>query len=231
VNCSSTHINRNNIRGIVNLQQKGEHPYCGDGILSEAKFSYDPEKLINKGIIVRNFPWEDMSIPTVDIVLNAVKFMHKLLSLGSKVLVHCHAGRGRTCLTIGSYLVYAEGKSAEEAVDAMNTKRNATLTRSQKSFIYKFHEFMEKNKCIYPDNGQSMQSIENLLENQSRILYGIEKKTLISCPKLVDSICKRLIDVIDGNQASNTDIIEGIIGKKETDEATISIIKVAILQE
>ncbi len=231
MNCLSTSINRNNIRGIVNLQQKGEHPYCGDGILPEARFSYDPEKLINKGIIVRNFPWEDMSIPTVDIVLNAVKFMHKLISLGSKVLVHCHAGRGRTCLTIASYLIYAEGKSAEEAVDIMSTKRNATLTRSQKSFIYKFHEFMASNRCIYPANGHSMQSIESLLENQSKILYGIEKKTLILCPKIIDNICKRLVDVIEGNQASNTDIIEGVIGKKETDEATISIIKVAVLLE
>ena len=195
--------------------------------MPEVKFSYDPEKLINKGIIVRNFPWEDMSIPTIDIVLHAVKFIHKLIGLGSKVLVHCHAGRGRTCLVIGSYFIYAEARSAEDAIDIVNTKRNATLNRSQKSFIYKFNEFMSLNRCIFPQEGHIMQPIEKLLENQSKILYGVEKKRLILCPKLVDCICKRLIDVMESNQVSNTDIIESIIGKKETDEESILLIKVS----
>ena len=37
-----------NVVAIVNLQEQGEHPYCGDGILAKTGFSYDPEEDIMK---------------------------------------------------------------------------------------------------------------------------------------------------------------------------------------
>ncbi len=38
--------NSMNIRTIINLQEKNEHRYCGEGILKETGFSYDPMDLI-----------------------------------------------------------------------------------------------------------------------------------------------------------------------------------------
>ncbi len=35
-----------NIQTIINLQEKNEHRYCGEGILKETGFSYDPMDLI-----------------------------------------------------------------------------------------------------------------------------------------------------------------------------------------
>lgn len=41
---------------IFNLQQRGEHASCGDGILSSG-FSYLPEDWMDKGIYYYNFGW------------------------------------------------------------------------------------------------------------------------------------------------------------------------------
>jgi protein tyrosine phosphatase domain-containing protein 1 len=34
------------VYAVVNLQERGEHPHCGDGILDESGFSYLPEELM-----------------------------------------------------------------------------------------------------------------------------------------------------------------------------------------
>ena len=61
---------------VINLQREGEHPFCGDKILIESGFSYDPQILINEGIKYRNFGWEDMSIPqSMGFVIEILKEM------------------------------------------------------------------------------------------------------------------------------------------------------------
>jgi len=35
---------RKGINAILNLQEPGEHPHCGDGILAQSGFSYLPEE-------------------------------------------------------------------------------------------------------------------------------------------------------------------------------------------
>ncbi|EFC44774.1 hypothetical protein NAEGRDRAFT_67231 [Naegleria gruberi] len=37
-----------NVVSVVNLQERGEHAYCGDGILEKSGFSYDPEEDLMK---------------------------------------------------------------------------------------------------------------------------------------------------------------------------------------
>ena len=39
-----------NVKAIINLEEPGEHPYCGDGIIPRTGFAYTPEKLMNAGV-------------------------------------------------------------------------------------------------------------------------------------------------------------------------------------
>ena len=38
------------VAAIINLQEPGEHPFCGDGIVAKTGFSYTPENLMNNQI-------------------------------------------------------------------------------------------------------------------------------------------------------------------------------------
>ena len=49
---------------VFNLEEPGEHPYCGDGIIPKIGFSYTPEKLSDKGIAYYNFYWKDLTVPS-----------------------------------------------------------------------------------------------------------------------------------------------------------------------
>ena len=99
------------------MQEPGEHPYCGDGIIPATGFSYTPELLMNNGISYFNFYWEDLTAPTFTKLLNTVQVMDFVIRQGGKVLVHCHAGQGRTAILIGAYLIYSGlAKDDKEAI-------------------------------------------------------------------------------------------------------------------
>lgn len=51
------------VTAIFNLEEPGEHPLCGDGLVSDAiGFSYDPEIISNAGIAYYNCYWQDLKI-------------------------------------------------------------------------------------------------------------------------------------------------------------------------
>lgn len=101
------------IKSIFNLQTSGEHASCGDGIEKSSGFSYLPEDFIDAGISYYNFGWTDMDTPNLEMMLNIVNVMGYALENDKKISVHCHAGLGRTGLTIACYLIYAEHLSAD----------------------------------------------------------------------------------------------------------------------
>lgn len=48
---------------VFNLEEPGEHPYCGDGIIPKTGFSYTPEDLMKEGIKYFNMHWKDLKVP------------------------------------------------------------------------------------------------------------------------------------------------------------------------
>lgn len=65
-----------NIGFVIDLQLKGEHPYCGDRLDERTGFSYDSQLLTNEGIKCKNYGWKDMSEPeSMTFMLNIVKDM------------------------------------------------------------------------------------------------------------------------------------------------------------
>lgn len=160
---------KHNIIAVVNLQERGEHPYCGDGILEKTGFSYDPEDdfmkhksryfilillifVLGVSIVVSyyNFAFPDMSIPNFDEMIAIVKAM-KMDSEKGKVMVHCHAGLGRTGLVICCYLLYTKHFfSSKKAIDFVRSKRPGSIqTKSQVKFVYDFFAYLTENRTIF----------------------------------------------------------------------------------
>ena len=143
-----------NVKGIVNLQEIGEHAACGSGILEVSGFSYDPEYFMRAGIAVYNFPGVDMKSPRVDSTLNAVQVIDFHLKRNEAVLVHCHAGLGRTGTTIASYYVFSEGIDPDDAIRRVRECRPRALqTKAQANFVHSFSRFLDKQYKSFPLRG------------------------------------------------------------------------------
>lgn len=143
-----------NVKGIVNLQEIGEHAACGSGILEVSGFSYDPEYFMRAGIAVYNFPGVDMKSPRVESTLNAVQVIDFHLKRNEAVLVHCHAGLGRTGTTIASYYVFSEGLDPDDAIRRVRECRPGALqTKAQANFVRSFSRFLDKQYKSFPLRG------------------------------------------------------------------------------
>lgn len=134
-----------NVTGVLNLQEKGEHALCGpNGVYIKTGYSYDgSEDLMPHGISYYEFPWPDMTAPHQDIVLRSVQVMDYHVKNKGKVLVHCHAGLGRTGLLIACYLVYSQHlPSASAIAKVRRARKKAIQTKRQAHFVTDFEKHL-----------------------------------------------------------------------------------------
>jgi hypothetical protein len=127
------------IGAVFNLTQPGEHPLCGHELLASG-FSYNPEDLMMRGIKYFNYNWEDMNIPSMDLLLLIVQTaLHEINENGVKVALHCHAGYGRTGTAIACIMIAKEGISAESAINKVRVRRPGSIqTRRQFDIVCAF---------------------------------------------------------------------------------------------
>ena len=78
--------------------------------------------------------------------------MDFIIKNGGKVLVHCHAGQGRTALVIGAYFIYAGiATDDKEAIRLTRLNRNKCFSKAyNQKFIKDFYEKLSDIRCIFP---------------------------------------------------------------------------------
>ncbi|KAL9658082.1 hypothetical protein ABK040_012996 [Willaertia magna] len=182
------------VTAILNLQERGEHPFCGDGIIEKSGFSYDPENdIMRNKINYYNFAFTDMSIPDIDQVMSIMHVMQLEIEKGGTVIVHCHAGLGRTGLIIACYLLYSKKfKIANEAISFCRRNRpNSIQTKSQTEYVSYFHNYLKEHLKVF----YSL-SLGEAMKKQRRILYGREYFLLRDTPKIVFEICNRILALL-----------------------------------
>ena len=139
-----------NIGLIVNLQLPGEHPYCGPiDKLDESGFAYSPSLFESEGIHVGLYGWKDMNIPnSLNHMLEIVKSMYYYIHhLKKKVLVHCHAGYGRTGIVIACFKIFDESISAEVAKNEIRKIRPKCIqNKDQLLYCINFQEYIRRLK-------------------------------------------------------------------------------------
>mmetsp|Transcript_2771 Transcript_2771/g.2927 ORF Transcript_2771/g.2927 Transcript_2771/m.2927 type:complete len:466 (-) Transcript_2771:584-1981(-) len=186
----------NGILAVLNVQLPGEHPSCGDGIIDKCGFSYNPETLSDAGIKFFNFGWWDMTVPTLDHMLNVVQVMALTIESDNKIAVHCHAGFGRTGLAIACYLIFAESRTPEEAITMVRDKRPKSLqTRAQRKFVAEFEKYLGDMRIIFFDIKQSQKplTLREHLKRQNNILYGEEREHYYGVPKILKVILDHIV--------------------------------------
>ena len=146
-------FHQNKIGMIVNLQRPGEHPYCGPNALEPLSgYSYSPSLFTSEGIEVKLAGWKDMDVPdSLYFMLDIIKDIYKKIQIEKKkVLVHCHAGNGRTGVVISCYLIYKSNYEAKEAVEYLRKIRKKCVEKSaQMKYCIKFKEFLNTLRKVF----------------------------------------------------------------------------------
>ena len=207
-----------NIGLIVNLQLPGEHPYCGPiDKLDESGFSYSPSLFESEGIHVGLYGWKDMNIPnSLNHMLEIVKSMYYYIHyLNKKILVHCHAGYGRTGITIACYKIFDECISAEVAKNEIRKIRPKCIqSKEQLLYCINFQEFIRRLKGNF--YLKEKRSIENFIKYQNDLNVGkynfIHFSYNKSVPLFLIYIFDSIIDIKNKNNIDDYSIYKCLNG-------------------
>lgn len=173
---------RNRITSVINLQEPGEHAFCGGGV-GPSGFSYDPEDLMKHSIYYYNFPMPDFESCSPHRLLDIVKVVQFAMSIG-KVAVHCHAGHGRTGMVIAASLIYCKGMSPAEAVKCVRAARPASVQSSQQvEALHKFRLLVDtEGGLIMPP--RKFVNITQYLKYNLKFLTNSETRLYGNIPKI-----------------------------------------------
>lgn len=171
---------RNHIRAVFNLEEFGEHSFCGSGN-PHGGFSYDPENLMRNNIFYYNFPLPDFEACTPARLVDIVAVMAYELSKG-KIAVHCHAGHGRTGMVIAACLMLTRGVSPRMAVDLVRKKRPSSVQSSdQVKALHSLHALLWNKASVVPPS--PFRSVTEYIDSTSRVLPKSDVRRYGNVPK------------------------------------------------
>eukprot|EP00741_Cyanophora_paradoxa_P012479 tig00020610_g12058.t1 len=212
---------KHSIGAVINCQIPNEHAFCGDGIDPRCGYSYCAEDLAQEEIHFYEFGWIDMSVPSLERMMNIVQVVDYVIRSGRKVAVHCHAGLGRTGLVIACYMMYADKLGGIEAREAVRAKRPGSVqSKSQEMFLLEFEELLARYRLVFPDAAAAPRlSLEEALERQRAYLHGEERRLRRRLPKIVDAVCGRLQGVAAARLRPAEEVAEALARGAEGDAA------------
>jgi atypical dual specificity phosphatase len=111
----------------------------GEGItalvcLTRRPAFFDPPE----GLSILHVPVADMTPPSQEQLLQAVRFIETSVAAGGKAAVHCTAGWGRTGTVLAALLV-ARGEDPDDAVDRVRRARPGSIeTAEQEQAVHRF---------------------------------------------------------------------------------------------
>ena len=100
-------------------------------------------------------PTADFSPPTISQLRMGAAFIDEAVRAGKTVLIHCHAGVGRSALQCASYLIYG-GMDVGEAWDLLRVKRPVVyLNDRQRATLEQFAAAVsaERSASVVPVSG------------------------------------------------------------------------------
>ncbi|MCG2879968.1 MAG: dual specificity protein phosphatase family protein [Vulcanisaeta sp.] len=95
------------------------------------------------GIDHLHVPTRDGYAPPEDVLYNIVTWIDRNIMSGKPVLVHCHAGLGRSPTVIAAYLMYRRGLSADDAIEVVGRYNDEmSITNEQYLALIAFEHYL-----------------------------------------------------------------------------------------
>ncbi|ALM75414.1 protein-tyrosine phosphatase family protein [Thermococcus barophilus] len=110
----------------------------------EYELYYDLKEWEKHRVEVLYSPIEDFSAPTLEQLINIVRWIDEKVRDGKKVLIHCFGGSGRSGTIAVAYLMYSQGLSLRDALTRVRSlKPSAVETWSQMDVLRKFERYLK----------------------------------------------------------------------------------------
>lgn len=125
-----------------------------------------------------------MSVPdSIYFILDLVKLMMRTVNSNKKkVLIHCHAGYGRTGILIVCYLIFQKRIKATKAIELLRSVRKECVQKSsQEKYCQKFEEFLSSSWVLF---GMGKMPINHYLRNQINLQF-VESEEYFLTPTLL----------------------------------------------
>jgi hypothetical protein len=158
-------------------------------------------------------------------MLNVVQVMCASLEDKKKIAVHCHAGLGRTGLSIACLLLYKDRMTADYAVSLVRENRPGSIqTKKQAAFVKRFELYLVVLRVAFPpriDIAESKRlTLQTLMQRQRLYTHGVEQRMTKFVPRIVSLLLKKLI-AISENESTGYEMFEYLsrTSKLEEDEA------------
>ncbi|XP_052272414.1 cyclin-dependent kinase inhibitor 3-like isoform X3 [Dreissena polymorpha] len=139
------------VDSVLCLCTKGElNKYRVPGLLSELELA---------NIDVHHYPYLDGTAPNIRTMLQIVDEILMLVKKGSKPLVHCFGGLGRSCLVaVCTMLVIDESLTAEQAIEKVRGLRGPGAIQSVQQYNYacEFRNLCNSYKQEQDENARSL---------------------------------------------------------------------------
>ncbi len=96
---------------------------------------------------VLHLPIGDFQPPNPDDFATYIEFINLKIEEGKKVLVHCHAGMGRTNLMIAAYIVHNEQEKPDIALERVKEARPVHMvTEKQEESLWEYYYSLDIKK-------------------------------------------------------------------------------------
>ena len=138
---------------------------AGSGLpVHEEEFKWLIDKGIKSIVTVREVPlpskWfdgsdidylhlmvEDYGAPSMEVIDETVDYIDKKISSGKPVLVHCAAGKGRTCAVLAAYLMKKENLTADQAIEKIRLMRPGSVqSLTQETALSMYEKYLNLKK-------------------------------------------------------------------------------------
>ena len=212
-----------NVGLIVNCEIKGEHPLCGDPYyegLDSCGFSYSIPLLEKNGIEVLLCGWNDLTVPnSFKHIIKVIKKMHYCInSLKKKIIVHCHAGFGRTAIVLACYYIFTKNVGAGKARKLIRKGERKYCLGSNSQFNYckEFSQYLEIIRENFIEKNKKDLTIFKVCEKMLNIgdykfKYYKEKEYVEFVPLFLLYIFERIIQIKKENNYDESKIYNSIL--------------------
>lgn len=93
------------------------------------------------GLSGRHFPIRDMGVPALGPTARLCAEIARSMETGAPVVVHCHAGLGRTGTILAATLVWRGAEPDEAIATIRGTRPGYVQTKAQQDFVSRFAEY------------------------------------------------------------------------------------------